>query len=201
MRLHHMQDSGNCYKVRLLAHKLGLPLELVPVDVVGGETRTRDFLRRNPNGKVPLLELPDGSHLPESNAILWYLASGSPLLPADPETQARILQWLFFEQYSHEPYIATVRYWIHLLQDEAGHAAEIAARRPKGEQALAVMEQHLSGRNWFAGKACSIADLALYAYTHLAHEGGFALADYPALLAWLKRVGEQPGHITLHEAG
>ena len=193
-----MQDSGNCYKVRLAAHRLGLPLELIDVDILKGESRTEDFLARNPNGRVPTLELNDGRYLAESNAIMFYLAEGTPLLPADRFARAQALQWMFFEQYSHEPYIAVARFW-HSIKP--GGREERKDRFPewheRGHQALAVMERHLSMRDWFAGSACSIADIALYAYTHVAHEGDFDLAPYKAIGAWMERVRAEPGHVPM----
>jgi len=193
-----MQDSGNCYKVRLAAHRLGLPLELIDVDILKGESRTEDFLARNPNGRVPTLELDDGRHLAESNAIMFYLAEGTPLLPADRFARAQALQWMFFEQYSHEPYIAVARFWWTI---KPGGREERKDRFPewheRGHQAFAVMERHLSTHDWFAGDACSIADIALYAYTHVAHEGDFDLAPYKAIGAWMERVRAEPGHVPM----
>ena len=189
--------SGNCYKVKLLLTQLGYPFEWVDVDVPGGQTRTADFLAMNPNGRVPLLEIEPGVWLPESNAILCYLADGSPYLPGDRLERARALQWLFFEQYSHEPYIATSRYWIFYLKKAAEYAEQLAAKRPGGYAALAVMDGELSKRDWLAGSRYTVADIALYAYTHVAHEGGFDLAGYPAVRAWLKRVEAQPGYVPM----
>lgn len=198
MRLYQMQDSGNCYKVRLAAHQLGLKLELADVDILKGESRTGAFLKRNPNGRVPTLELDDGRTLPESNAILFWLAEGTPLLPGDRFARAQALQWMFFEQYSHEPYIAVARFW-HSIKP--GGREEKAAMFPewhrRGHDALAVMEQHLSTHDWFAGGAYSVADIALYAYTHVAHEGGFDLAPYAAVNAWLARVQSQRLHVPM----
>ena len=198
MRLYQMQDSGNCYKVRLAAHQLGLKLELADVDILKGESRTGAFLKRNPNGRVPTLELDGGRTLPESNAILFWLAEGTPLLPGDRFARAQALQWMFFEQYSHEPYIAVARFW-HSIKP--GGREEKAAMFPewhrRGHDALAVMEQHLSTHDWFAGGAYSVADIALYAYTHVAHEGGFDLAPYAAVNAWLARVQSQRLHVPM----
>lgn len=199
MRLCQMQDSGNCYKVRLAAHQLGRPLELVDVDILKGESRTEDFLKRNPNGRVPTLELDDGRTLPESNAILFWLAEGTALLPEDRFARAEALQWMFFEQYSHEPYIAVARFW-HSIKP--GGREEKAAMFPewhrRGHEALAVMERHLAAHEWFAGGAYSIADIALYAYTHVAHEGAFDLTPYEAVNAWLARVQSQPRHVPMN---
>ena len=198
MRLYHMQDSGNCYKVRLAAHQLGVSLSLADVDILSGESRTGDFLAKNPNGRVPLLELGDGRFLAESNAILTYLADGTPLLPADKFVRAQCFQWMFFEQYSHEPFIAVARFWWSL---KPGGRSEKAAQFPewheKGYAALAVMERHLTDAAFFAGDVYSIADIALYAYTHVAGEGGFDLTPYPAVRDWLARVAAEPGHIPI----
>ena len=183
--------SGNCHKVRLALDILGLPYKCREIDVVKGESRTPDFLAMNPNGKVPVLAIDDRTFLPESNAILWYLAEGSPLIPADRLDRARALQWMFFEQYSHEPAIAVARFIRCFLQkDDDPRLPEL---RRKGDQALAVMERHLMGHDWFAGNALSVADLALFAYTHKAGDGGFELTRYPAVSAWLARCRAQPG--------
>ncbi len=196
LRLYDYLESGNGYKVRLLLAQLGIPFERVELDITRGESRTDDFLARNPNGRIPTLELEDGSHLAESNAIQWYLAEGTPLLPDDRLLRAQVLQWMFFEQYSHEPYVAVVRFWAHQgLLDEKG--GEVEERRRRGHEALAVMERHLGDHDFLVGGAYSIADIALYAYTHVADEGGFDLRPYPALRAWLDRVATQPGHIPI----
>jgi glutathione S-transferase len=196
LRLYDYLESGNGYKVRLLLHQLGIPFERVEVDILKGETRTGAFLARNPNGRIPVLELEDGSHLAESNAILFYLADGTPLLSGDRLLRARTLQWMFFEQYSHEPYIAVLRFWIHAGQT-AGREAEIEERRARGYAALGVMERQLGAGPFFAGGRYSIADIALYAYTHVAHEGGFELGRFPAVNAWLERVRSQPRHVPI----
>src|SRR5690606_24676676 len=179
-KLYEYATSGNCYKIRLAISFLGVSYERISIDITKGESRTDQFLKINPNGRVPVLEIEHGSYLPESNAALWYLASGSPLLPSARLGQAQVLQWMFFEQYSHEPYIATSRYWISILNAEDQYNSQLEERRPKGYAALDVMEGHLRGRNYFVGGAYSIADIALYAYTHVAHEGGFDLGNYPA---------------------
>jgi glutathione S-transferase len=196
LRLYDYLESGNGYKVRLLLHQLDIPYERIELDILKGETRTPGFLARNPNGRIPLLELEDGSTLAESNAIQFYLAEGTPLLPDDPLERARTLQWMFFEQYSHEPYIAVLRFWIHAGQT-AGRETEIELRRTRGYEALGVMERHLAAEPFFAGGRYSIADIALYAYTHVAHEGGFDLARFPQVRAWLERVRSQPRHIPI----
>ncbi len=187
-----MKASGNCYKVQLLLGLLGQPHRWVEVNSAAGETRTPEFLAKNPNGRVPLLELEDGRRLPESNAILCFLAEGSPFLPKDGFTRAQVLQWLFFEQYSHEPYIAVARFISGWLPEDHPRRAELPRLRERGHQALAVMEQHLAARDWFVGPRASVADIALYAYTHTAADGGFDLASYPALRAWLARVEALP---------
>jgi len=194
--LYSMQNSGNCYKPRLLLHLLGLPFRLVDTDSMAGETRTPGFLALNPNGKVPLLVLPDGRRLAESNAMLLHLAEGSDYLPADRYERALSYQWLFFEQYSHEPYIAVARAYRHLGRQGATPAG-LADLDKRGHAALAVMETRLGEAAWFAGSAFSVADIALYAYTHLAGEGGFDLAPYPRIRAWLGRVAARPGHVDI----
>ncbi len=196
LRLYDYLESGNSYKVRLLLHQLGIPYQRIELDILKGETRTPEFLERNPNGRIPLLELEDGSYLAESNAIAFYLAEGTPLLPEAPLERARALQWMFFEQYSHEPYIAVLRSWIHTGRT-AGREAEVEERRDRGYAALGVMEGHLSQHRFFAADRYSIADIALYAYTHVAHEGGFDLARFAAVRAWLERVRGQPRHIPI----
>lgn len=197
LRLHHNPPSGNSYKVRLLLTKLGIPFERVAYDVDRGETRTAEFLRKNLNGLVPVLEFEDGRFLAESNAILLYLAEGTAYLPTDRFERALVLQWLFFEQNSHEPNIAVLRHWIHdhLLDDERRPLVE--SKRRGGYAALAVMERHLDGRDYFVGKRMSIADIALYAYTHVAEEGEFDLGRFPVVRRWLARIAAEPGHIPI----
>jgi glutathione S-transferase len=204
LRLHDSASSGNAYKVRLLLTHLGMPFERIEYDIDHGATRTPEFLHdKNANGRVPVLELEDGRCLPESNAILWYLAEGTPYLPGASDGAARwqhaqVLQWMFFEQYSHEPNIATVRYWItHKVEMTPDRVAALPGKRKGGGAALEVMEQQLRTRAFFAGEAYTIADIALYAYTHVAHEGGFDLAPFPAVRAWLARVSDQPRHIRI----
>ena len=192
-----MADSGNCYKVKLALEQLGRPYRWVEVDSTKGETRSREFLARNANGKVPTLQLEDGSHLPESNAILYYLAEGTPLLPADKLGRARALQWMFFEQYSHEPYIAVARFILRYLPPDSARRAELPRLVERGRQALAVMEQQLAKEPYFAGGRYSVADISLYAYTHCARDGGFDLQPFPQVRAWLERVRAQPGHVPL----
>lgn len=182
--------SGNCYKVVLTAAHLGITLKTVDIDVVSGFTRKPDFLVKNPNGRVPTLEFEDGRTLPESNAIIWYLAEGSSLIPDDRFARAQMLQWMFFEQYSHEPYIAVARFWMVFAPKEKLREKEhlIPDWHARGNAALAVMEGHLRANDWFAGGRYSLADIALYAYTHCAEEGGFDLKKYPAAERWLARV-------------
>ncbi len=196
-KLYDYQESGNGYKVRLVLRQLGLPFQMVRLDILKGQTRTSEFLAtKNPNGRIPVLEFEEGKCLWESNAILFYLADGTPLLPSDPMLRAKVLQWMFFEQYSHEPYIATVRFWQFSDQMQA-HRHELDERRERGHQALRVMENHLKKNPYFVGAAYSIADVALYAYTHVADEGGYDLGPYEAVRQWLVRVREQPQHILI----
>ncbi len=197
LRLYDYLPSGNGYKVRLLLHQLGVPYERVEVDILRGESRTRDFLARNPNGRIPVLELEDGSCLAESSAILFYLAEGTRFLPTDALARARALQWMCFEQYSHEPNIAVARSWLQHGELDAAKRAALEQKREAGYQALGVMDRHLVEQAFFAGGAYSIADIALYAYTHVADEGGFDLAAYPAVRQWLERVARQPGWIPI----
>jgi glutathione S-transferase len=196
LRLYDYLESGNGYKVRLLLSQLGIDFERIEMDIVKGETRTSDFLWMNPNGKIPLLELENGERLAESNAILHYLAEDTPFLPKDRLEHARVLQWMCFEQYSHEPNIATVRFWVHTgVADE--QRALVEQKRDLGYAALDVMEGHLKARAFFVQDRYSIADIALYAYTHVADEAGLDLASYRAVRAWLERVQAQPGHIPI----
>jgi glutathione S-transferase len=195
--LYQMQESGNCYKIRLLMKQLDLPVNLVPVDITRGESRTDDFLEKNINGRVPVLELPDGSFLAESNAILWYLAEGSRFVPSSTIDRARVLQWMFFEQYSHEPFIATSRYWISILGEAEKYARELEQKRPGGYAALDVMDKQLARQDFLVGNSYSIADIALFAYTHVAHEGNFDLSSYRAINGWIARITDQPGYIQI----
>jgi glutathione S-transferase len=197
--LYNSQPSGNCYKVRLLCAQLGVPLEKHEVDVIDREGRDELLGGKNPALRVPVLELDDGRHLAESNAIIWYLADGSAYLPDDPFARAQVLQWMFFEQYSHEPHIAVARFWISILGQEERYREQIARRHELGYLALDGMERYLDGRTFFVGERYSIADIALYAYTHVADEGGFDLSGYPAITAWLSRVVAEPGHITIDD--
>jgi glutathione S-transferase len=200
MRLYDYLPSGNGYKVRLLLAQLAIPFELVQLDIVKGETRTPEFLAKNPNGRIPLLEVEPGKFLPESNAILFYLSEGTPFLPADRWERAQVLQWMCFEQYSHEPNIATVRFWVHYTELTPERRAAIEQKRPLGYAALDVMERHLAQHRFFVGERYTIADIALYAYTHVADEGGFDLGRYPAVRAWLERVRAEPRHVPITQA-
>ncbi|MEM8640284.1 MAG: glutathione S-transferase family protein [Cyanobacteria bacterium P01_G01_bin.54] len=198
-RLYQSQPSGNCYKVRLLLTQLGLPFERVETDIFQGESRTPEFLAKNPNGRVPLLELPDGHYLAESNAMLVYLSEDTLYGGQSRWERAQILQWLFFEQYSHEPYIATSRYWYTLLGQPEQYREQLAAKQAPGYAALDVMEQHLKAQDFFVNQRYTIADIALFAYTHVAAEGGFSLTDYPYIRQWIERVQQQARHILITE--
>jgi glutathione S-transferase len=197
LTLYDNLDSGNGYKVRLLLAQLALPYRRVELDIDRGATRTLEFLAKNPNGRIPTLELDDGTFLAESNAILCYLAEGSPFLPGDRLERAQALQWMFFEQYSHEPYVATPRYILRHLGRDHPRAAELPARIEKGRQALAVMEKHLDARSFFVGERYTVADIALYAYTHVADQADIDLVPYPNVRAWLARVAAAPRHIPI----
>jgi glutathione S-transferase len=188
MIVHGMSASGNCYKLQLLLAQLRKPHQWHEVNILLGESRTPEFLAKNPNGKVPLLELEDGRCLAESNAILCYLAEGSSFLPEDRFLRAQVLQWLFFEQYSHEPYIAVARFICRWLPADHARRAELPRLHERGYQALDVMERHLHGRDFLVDGRYSIADIALYAYTHEAHVGGFDLSRYAAISRWLNQV-------------
>ena len=196
-RLYDYLPSGNGYKVRLLLTQLEVPFELVELDITKGLTRTPAFLAKNPNGRIPTLEIQPGVFLPESNAILFYLAEGTPFFPSERLARAQVLQWMCFEQYSHEPNIATVRFWVSHDLLTPDRQVQLEQKRTLGYAALGVMEQHLATRSFFVGERYSIADIALYAYTHVADEGGFDLAPYRAVAAWLERVRMQPKHVAI----
>jgi glutathione S-transferase len=197
-RLYDYLPSGNGYKVRLVLRQLDLPYELVEVDIKQGATRTPEFLAKNPNGRIPLLEIPGQGFLSESHAIISYLAEASPLVPEDRLDRARLWQWLCFEQYNLEPNIGTARFWIASLgKSEAELGEKLVEKRRNGRAALAVLEQGLVGRDFLVDGRYSLADIALYAYTHVAPEGGFSLDDYPAIRAWCARVAAQPGHVPI----
>lgn len=199
LRLYNFASSGNCYKIRLLLTQLGIPFEKIEIDIVKGESRTPEFLAKNPNGRVPLLEIAPDQFLPESNAIIFYLSEGSQYLPEDRFLRAQVLQWFFFEQYSHEPFIATSRFWISCLKKAEEYKAALEQKQAPGYAALAVMEQHLQKHNFFVGEQYTIADISLFAYTHVAHEGNFDLTKFPAIQNWIKRVESQPQHISINE--
>lgn len=197
MRLYDYLPSGNGYKVRLLMTQLGIPFELVELDIVKGETRTPEFLQKNPDGRIPVLELEPGVFLAQSNAILIYLSQGTAFLPSDRLAHARVMEWLFFEQYSHEPNIATSRFWIHTLNLEAERREQLAQKHKAGMAALQVMEQRLASHPFLVEDRYTIADIALFAYTHVAEEGHFDLTPFPAIQAWIQRVQSQPNHISI----
>lgn len=198
MRLYQYHPSGNCYKIRLLLSQLQIPCERVEVDILKRESRTPEFLLKNPNGRIPVLEV-EGRYLPESNAALYYLARDTAFFPRDRFAQAQVLQWMFFEQYSHEPYIATLRFWVAYQKSAEQNAAEIQKRMPLGYAALEVMEKHLGERTFFVENRYGIADIALFAYTHVADEGGFDLTRFPNVQGWIRRVQEQPHFISIQD--
>jgi glutathione S-transferase len=195
MKLYNVAYSGNSYKVRLLLSQLGIPCEIIDVDILKGESRTAEFLKINPNGRTPVLD-DNGFVLAESNAILAYLARGTRFLPEDRQKFALVFQWMFFEQYSHEPYIATSRFWIQHKPDSPEKTALLASKRDGGWAALKITEEHLGKNHFFVGDY-SIADIALFAYTHVSHEGGFSLDDFPKIRAWIERVKTRPGFVAM----
>lgn len=197
LTVYGMALSGNCYKVRLLLDQLGRNYRWVEIDSANGQTRTPQYLATNPNGKVPLLEREDGRVLAESNAILCWLADGTAYLPSDAWQRAQALSWLFFEQYSHEPYVAVARFVRGWTAADSPRRAELPRLRAAAAQALAVMEQHLQAQAWFTGPDYGVADIALFAYTHCAEDGGIALDRYPRLCDWLQRVRATPGFVAL----
>jgi glutathione S-transferase len=192
-------QSGNCYKVKLLMSHLELAHQWHHVDILAGESRTQAFLAMNPNGKIPLLVLPDGRHLAESNAILNYLAEATSYVPGDSYMRAKVLEWQFFEQYSHEPYIATARFINKYLGLPLERRQEFEAKQAGGHAALAVMERHLASADYLVGDSLTIADISLYAYTHVAEEGGFSLDAYPSVRAWMSRLASHPRHVTMSD--
>ena len=195
--VHGLKSSGNCYKVQLLLEQLGRTYCWIDVDSANGATRTPEFLALNPNGRVPLLVRDDGSVLAESNAILCWLGEGTPIVPTDAWQRAQMLQWMFFEQYSHEPYIAVARFICGWLPADHPRRAELPRLHERGAQALAVMEKHLQGRDYFVDGGYSLADIALFAYTHAAGDGGFDLEVYPAVSAWIARVKATPRFVPM----
>ncbi len=197
MLLYNSTVSGNCYKVRLVCAQLGIPYEVVEVDVVDRSNRPELLGELNPALRVPTVVLDDGRPLAESGAIIWYLADGTPLVPADPYERAQVLQWLFYEQYVLEPTIAVVRFWVAFSGRAGDFAAQIPAKLAGGYAALDGLERGLAGRDFLVGGRYTLADVALYAYTHVAHEGGFHLSDYPGINGWLARVAAQPGYVPI----
>jgi len=195
MRIYGDIKSGNCYKIKLLASLLDLEHKWVHVDVLAQETQTREFLSKNPNGKIPVLELDDGRCLSESNAILNFLAEGTALLPSDSFDKAKVLQWQFFEQYSHEPFIAVARYISKYLGLPDARRAEYESKQSGGHKALRVMEDQLSNNSYLLGEQLTVADISLYGYTHVADEGGFELDRYPSIRAWLDRIQSHKAYI------
>ncbi len=189
--------SGNCWKPAMMLHARGLPFRWIEVDILKGESRTPGFLALNPNGRVPLLQLPDGRTLAESNAMLLHLGEGSAWIPSDAYLRAKMYEWLFFEQYSHEPYIATVRFWVKHAGKAEEKKQEIVERTARGYAALGVMERALGASPFLVGERPTLADIALYAYTHVAPEGGFSLDDYPAVRRWLDRVTSVQGFVPM----
>lgn len=192
-------DSGNGYKIRLLLAQLGQPYRWEEKDILANATRTAEFLKKNPNGRIPTLQLDDGTCLAESNAILWYLAEGSPFVPNDRLKRAQVLQWMFFEQYSHEPYVATSRFIVKHMPADSPRHAELPDRMARGRAALGVMETQLSQHRFFVADTYTIADIALYAYTHVAHEAHFDLTPFPAVRAWMERVAAQPKYVSIYQ--
>lgn len=199
LRLYDFLPSGNGYKIRLLLTQIGMPFERIEINILKGESRTPEFLNRNPNGKIPVLEIEEGKYLAESNAILMYVSEGTEFLPYDRFLKAQVLQWLFFEQYSHEPFIATSRYWISILGKADEYKEALQEKHERGYAALEVMENHLTGKNFFVGERYTVADIALFAYTHVADEGGFDLSKFKAIQAWIERIKAQPRFIGIGE--
>lgn len=200
LRLYDFLPSGNGYKVRLLLTQLGISFERIELNILKGETRTPEFLSKNPNGRIPVLEIEPGRFLAESNAILCYLSEGTLFFSNDAWERAQILQWLFFEQYSHEPYIATSRFWISILGKAEEYQNALNQKRELGYAALTVMEKHLSKHQFLVGERYTIADIGLFAYTHVAGEGGFDLTKFPAIQAWIERIQSQPKYITIQDS-
>ncbi len=199
MILHDYRPSGNGYKVRLLLHYRQIPFEYREYDIVAGETQTPEFLAFNANGKIPVLELDDGTCISESNAILYYLARDTTFWPKDRLLQTEVMQWLFFEQYSHEPNIASPRFWLTHLGMNPEREMLLAGKQAAGRKALKLMDDHLTERDFLVGSTLTIADIALYAYTHVADEGSFDLEQFPHIRRWLDRVASQPGHSLITE--
>ena len=199
LTLYDNHDSGNGYKTRLMMALLDIEYTYVEVDSVNGETRKGPFLEKNLNGRIPVLELDDGTYLPESNAILHYLGDGTSFVPTDRLDHARPLQWMFFEQYTHEPSVAVARFIVRHLAPDHERQATLPAIRQSGHAALAIMEDHLKDNDWFAANQPTIADISLFAYTHMAEDGGIGLSDYPAINSWIARVRQLPGFVALED--
>ncbi|NJM63299.1 MAG: glutathione S-transferase family protein [Oscillatoriales cyanobacterium RU_3_3] len=197
LKLYEYPPSGNCYKIRLLLTQLDRPFDRVTIDILKGESRTPEFLLKNPNGRIPVLEIAPGKFLFESNAIMFYSSEGTEFFPEDKLERAQVMQWLFFEQYSHEPFIATSRFWISLLGKAEEYKEALQQKQAPGYAALGVMEQHLEKNEFFVGNRYTIADIGLFAYTHVAGEGGFDLSGFSAILKWIYRVQSQPRYISI----
>ena len=200
-KVYGMSSSGNCHKVRLALEMLRIPYEWHEIDIMKRESRTQSFLAMNPNGRVPTLEVSPGKYLPESNAILFYVAEGSRLLPSDRLAKAQVLQWMFFEQYSHEPYVAVARFILKYLPGDSPRRSELPRLYERGYQALDVMERRLAQHAFLVGDAFTIADIALFAYTNPAADAGFDMSRYPGVRAWLERVKSQPGYVEMAQPG
>lgn len=196
-KLYEYSPSGNCYKVRLLLTQLNIPFDRTEINILQKESRTPEFLVKNPNGRIPVLEIAPGKFLFESNAIMFYLSEKTEFFPSDKLERAQVMQWLFFEQYSHEPYIATSRFWISVLGKAEEYKEALQQKQAPGYAALGVMEQHLEKNEFFVGDRYSIADIGLFAYTHVAGEGGFNLTGFPAIQSWIGRVKNQPRYISI----
>ncbi len=196
-RLYEYPGSGNCYKVNLMLHLVGANFESVTIDIMQGESRTAEFLQINPNGRIPVLEIEPGNYLPESNAAMFYLAENTPYLPESRLSRARVIQWLCFEQYSHEPNIAVARFIIKFLGNPDDRRAQVARCQEQGRAALAVMDRHLADRSFFVDERMTIADIALYAYTHVSDEADIDLAPFPNVQRWLDRVAGHPGYVPM----
>jgi glutathione S-transferase len=199
MRLYNSQLSGNCWKVRQILALRGIEYERVELDVIDRSNRREVLGGKNPALRVPTLELDDGEHLGESNAILWYLGDGTEWVPDDPLERARVLQWMFFEQYEIEPNLAVARFWIAILGQRDEKASELEPKWAGGNRALGILEEHLADRDWLVGSEFSIADISVYGYVHTANEGGFDLAQYPAVRAWIDRVAARPGYVSMSQ--
>ena len=198
MKIYGDIQSGNCYKVKLVCALLEIEHDWVEIDILTGDTKKPKFLQKNPNGKIPLLELSDGRYLSESNAIINFLAAGSKLLPQDAFDLAKVQQWQFFEQYSHEPYIAVARFIAKYLGLPSDRQAEYESKQAGGYKALNVMEEQLKKSQYLAGKSLTTADISLYGYTHVAEEGGFDLTKYPAIQSWLDRIASEPQYVGMN---